>query len=338
MDRNSEIISGRNWGASKGIALCSVIGIMAYSLDNVLEAKGWFSLGSGTFAFIIGGIASQLVIGIRDGGRWMISKILPITIVFLGFGLNLSLLFGDGMGKLGVLIGVASAIICLISSIFIGRVLGVTLNSSLAIGSGGAICGNSAVVAVSSPLKISEEDLAITLAAINILGIVTFISIPILSTILGLEDTSAGIWAGSTIHAVPQAISAGEAIGGEGLMLATTVKLSRVALLIFVVPICIIIGGRNSNSESFTESLFRVPYFLPGFILAAILSTWFMPENNADKLASLAKLSLTPIMASIGFFITIEGIGANGSRVFAVGAISSIAMILFSYLAIYIFV
>ena len=159
----------------------------------------------------------------------MIGNILPFTIICLGFGLDISLLFGDGAGKIGVMIGILSALVCLISCLFIGKIFQVPLETSLTIGSGGAICGNSAVVAVSSPLRISQEVLALTLATVNILGIITFIAIPILSTILGMDQVSAGIWAGSTIHAVPQAISAGEAIGPEGMTKATTDKLSRLS-------------------------------------------------------------------------------------------------------------
>ena len=324
-------------GLNRGIALCIILGIIAYLLDGWLQSSDLFSLGSGTLAFILGGICARLITGIQSGGDWMIRKILPITIICLGFGLDLTLLFGDGAGRIGLMIGVSSAFFCLVSSVFIGRVLGVGTDSSLAIGCGGAICGNSAVVAVSSPLRIRQDVLAIILATINILGVVTFITIPIFSTILGLEEASAGIWAGSTIHAVPQAISAGEAIGGEGTIMATTIKLSRVGLLVVIVPLCAIVGGSYQKRDYLQNPLSKIPYFLPGFILAAVVATWLMPADYSDPLADLAKFSLAPIMASIGFFLSIEGVGNEGARIFAIGAISSGTMVLFSLLSIYLF-
>ena len=322
---------------NRGVALCIILGIIAYLLDGWLRSSDLFSLGSGTLAFILGGICAQLITGIQSGGDWVIRKILPITIICLGFGLDLTLLFGDGAGRIGLMIGVTSAFFCLISSVFIGRVLGVATDSSLAIGCGGAICGNSAVVAVSSPLRIRQDVLAIILATINILGVVTFITIPIFSTILGLEEASAGIWAGSTIHAVPQAISAGEAIGGEGTIMATTIKLSRVGLLVVIIPLCAIVGGSYEKRDYLKNPLSKIPYFLPGFILAAVLATWLMPADYSDPLSDIAKFSLAPIMASIGFFLSIEGVGNEGARIFAIGAISSAAMVLFSLLSIYLF-
>ena len=322
----------------RGITLSLFLGTMAYLIDGWLQSSDIFSLGSGTLAFILGGVCAQFFTGIQNGGDWVIKKILPITIIGLGFGLDLTLLFGDGEGRIGLMIGITSAFFCLVSSVLIGRLLGITTELSLAVGCGGAICGNSAVVSVSSPLGIRQSSLALILATINILGVITFIAIPIFSTILGLEETSAGIWAGSTIHAVPQAISAGEAIGEEGMIMATTVKLSRVGLLVLVIPLCALIGGSTAREDYWKNPLSKIPYFLPGFILAAILATWLMPEEYSEQLSGLAKISLAPIMASIGFFLSMEGIGREGTRIFAIGAISSVAMIFFSLIMIYLFV
>ena len=322
---------------NRGITLSIILGAIAYLLDDWLRSSDLFSLGSGTLAFIFGGICAQLTTGVKPGGDWVVKRILPITIICLGFGLDLTLLFGDAAGRIGLIIGITSAFFCIVSSVFIGRALGMTTESSLAIGCGGAICGNSAVVAVSSPLRIRQDVLAIILVTINILGVVTFISIPIFSAILGLEEASAGIWAGSTIHAVPQAISAGEAIGEEGTIMATTIKLSRVALLVVVIPLCAIVGGTSDKRNRLENPLSKVPYFLPGFILAAVLATWLIPEDYSDKLAILAKISLAPIMASIGFFLSIEGVGDEGRKIFAIGAISSAGMGFFSLISIYLF-
>ena len=330
-------ISLREGSLNRGVVLCIILGAIAYSLDDWLRSSDLFSLGSGTLAFVFGVICAQIISGIQLGGDFVIKKILPITIICLGFGLDLALLFGDAAGITGLMIGVTSAFFCLISSVIIGRALGMTTESSLAIGCGGAICGNSAVVAVSSSLRVRKELLAIILATINILGVLTFISIPIFSAVLGLEEASAGIWAGSTIHAVPQAISAGEAIGGEGVIMATTVKLSRVALLIVIIPLCAIVGSSSDEGNRLENPLSKIPYFLPGFILAAILATWFLPESYSETLAFMAKISLSPIMASIGFFLSFEGIGNEGGKIFAIGATSSAAMLIFSLISIYVF-
>ena len=91
--------------------------------------------------------------------------------------------------------------------------------------------------------------MAVILAIINLLGLVTFLLLPLLSSVLGLSEQQGGIWAGSVIHAVPQAIAAGETMGQEAMVIATAVKLSRVSLLVIIVPLCALLGN-SINKEN----------------------------------------------------------------------------------------
>ncbi len=56
-------------------------------------------------------------------------------------------------------------------------------------------------------------------------------TIPLLSRALGMDETTAGMWAGGSIHEVAQVIAAGGAIGGGALAVAAVVKLARVVML-----------------------------------------------------------------------------------------------------------
>ena len=71
---------------NRGVALCVILGAIAYLLDDWLQSSDLFSLGSGTLAFIFGAICAQLIAGIKPGGDWVVKKILPITIICLGSG------------------------------------------------------------------------------------------------------------------------------------------------------------------------------------------------------------------------------------------------------------
>ena len=66
---------------NRGITLSITLGAIAYLLDDWLRSSDLFSLGSGTLAFIFGGICSQLITGIKPGGDWVVKSILPITII-----------------------------------------------------------------------------------------------------------------------------------------------------------------------------------------------------------------------------------------------------------------
>ena len=253
-----------------GIICSIIISIIAYLMNNVFIDLD-INIGASTLALIFGALSANLVPNIEKGGKLMIKIIMPLAIILLGFALNLTLFLKSDIGYLGLIVVIITAITSFMTCYFIGRYMKLDLGTSLALGTGGAICGNSAVIAVSPGLKLKEEKVGIILAIINLLGLITFFAIPILSKILNLTEEQGGIWAGSVIHAVPQAIAAGETIGPEAMVIATTVKLSRVSLLIIIVPLCAIIANNKEKREGEKIKIGRIPYFVPGFVLTAIL-------------------------------------------------------------------
>ena len=323
---------------SKNIGIISsiIIGAFAYIINNELIDYE-IRIGASTLALIFGALFAILTTNVEEGGKWMIKIIMPIAIILLGFGLNLTSFFETEIGSIGLFVVLITAVTSFTTCYFIGKYMKLDLETSLALGTGGAICGNSAVMAVSPGLKLKEEKVGVILAIINLLGLVTFFTIPVLSKILNLTEEQGGIWAGSVIHAVPQAIAAGETIGPEAMVIATTIKLSRVSLLVIIVPLCAIIANNKIKTEGQKFEIGTIPYFVPGFVLTAILATWLIPVELADNLASLGKLLLLPLLASVGFFINKESMRNAGGPILIVGILSTICMLISSYLTIMIF-
>ena len=319
-----------------GIFCAIIISLLAY-LTNIFFNDLDINIGASTLALIMGAILANFSSNTEKGGKWMIKVIMPIAIILLGFGLELTLLLKSEIGPLGLFVVIITAVTSFMACYFVGKYLKLDLETSLALGTGGAICGNSAVIAVSPGLKLKEEKVGLILAIVNLLGLITFFTIPVLSKLLNLSEEQAGIWAGSVIHAVPQAIAAGESIGPEAIVIATTVKLSRVSLLVIIVPLCAIIANNNTNVEGEKFKIGTIPYFVPGFIITAILSTWLMPTEVSNHLASIGKILLLPLLASVGFFINKESMKDAGGPVLIVGLIATICMSISSYLVIVIF-
>ena len=319
-----------------GIICSIIISIIAYLMNNVFIDLD-INIGASTLALIFGALSANLVPNIEKGGKWMIKIIMPLAIILLGFALNLTSFLKSDIGYLGLIVVIITAITSFMTCYFIGRYMKLDLGTSLALGTGGAICGNSAVIAVSPGLKLKEEKVGVILAIINLLGLITFFAIPILSKILNLTEEQAGIWAGSVIHAVPQAIAAGETIGPEAMVIATALKLSRVSLLIIIVPLCAIIANNKEKMEGEKFEIGRIPYFVPGFVLTAILSTWLMPTEISNHLSSLGKILLLPLLASVGFFINKESMKDAGGSILVVGLVATVCMLFSSYLTIMIF-
>jgi uncharacterized membrane protein YadS len=89
---------------------------------------------------------------------------------------------------------------------------------------------------------------------------------PFAGGLFGMNDRSYGVWAGTTIHAVPQAVAAGFAFSEKAGGLATLVKLVRVALL---APLLLILafayaGSRKDRVKVHYSRL--IPPFLWGFL------------------------------------------------------------------------
>ena len=319
-----------------GIFCAIIISLLAY-LTNIFFNDLDINIGASTLALIMGAILANFTSNAEKGGKWMIKIIMPIAIILLGFGLELTSLLKSEIGPLGLFVVIITAVTSFMACYFVGKYLKLDLETSLALGTGGAICGNSAVIAVSPGLKLKEEKVGVILAIINLLGLITFFTIPVLSKLLNLTEEQAGIWAGSVIHAVPQAIAAGESIGPEAIVIATTAKLSRVSLLVIIVPLCAIIANNKANLEGEKFKIGTIPYFVPGFIITAILSTWFMPTEISNQLASIGKILLLPLLTSVGFFINKESMKDAGGPVLIVGLIATICMSISSYLVIVIF-
>lgn len=315
----------------RGIAIAMAIGGLAFFVDDFLQGQGWFSLGASTIALILGAIVATGFADVEPGGIWMTKHVMPVAIILVGFGLNLTMITHPDVGPIALSVALGAALSCLLSSYLIGKFMGLDLGTSLAVGAGGAICGNSAVIAVAPSLKLSEEKYGVILAMVNVMGLCTFILIPLLSAILGFSEIEGGIWSGAVVHAVPQAVAAGESIGEEALVIATAVKLSRVSLLIVLVPVFAWIGRRIDTEEVEANSGFPVPYFVPGFVVAACLRTWVLPESITDDLEEMGKYMLLPLLAAVGFFINKKSMQNAGGPVFLVGLLSTVLMVGVSY-------
>ena len=218
----------------RGFLIALILSIIAYILNLFLITSNIFTPGASTLAFILGVFSATIIGDLNKGGEFLIEKLMPVVIIFLGFGLNLAIIIKPEIGFLGIVVVLIAAFVSFFTCYIFGKFFRLDLETSIALGAGGAICGNSAVMAISPSLKLKEDKIAMVLATINLLGLITFIFIPIISKIIGLSQEDAGMWIGAVVHAVPQTIAAGEAIGSEGLLVATLIKLARVSLLIFV--------------------------------------------------------------------------------------------------------
>jgi len=312
-------------------------------------------LGSTALAMILGiGLNNLFTLPapIQAGCRWIVSCLIPVAIVALGAGLDLSILAIQG---LRYLVFIATAITVSISaSLLLGRVLKLKPSTSLLIGCGTGICGSSAILAVAPIIKADEEDIIVSVGAINLIGILAMLICITAGAALSISAESFGVWTGATIHAIPTVAAAAfdhSVAAGET---ATLVKLGRVAMLM---PLILAIalakhmkpGAANSSvpetgASITTRGLKLVPWFVWGFAIMALAgslgllpvlsfpSSAFFTEgaslNSRELIRSSGKLLLALAMAAIGLQVSLKSMLNAGQRSILVATLAWLALTL----------
>jgi uncharacterized integral membrane protein (TIGR00698 family) len=248
----------------------------------------------------------------ESGISFTSAKMLELSIIFLAFGIDYSQIAALGaMSFLGIVITV---FLVLLATYFLAKKFNCPTNTGLLVGFGTAICGSSAIAALAPTLKNGEkEDVAISMAVVNLLGTVAMMVMPLVLIKLMWTDADMGYLVGGSLHSVGNVAGAGFAMSKEAGDIAITVKLARVALL---TPGLILMSYLNNRREqSDAKWTFQIPWYLIGFILITVLVSWVEIPKDALKLASITgNVILTMAMAAIGLKVNFKKLVQSGKR------------------------
>jgi len=274
--------------------------------------------------------------------KGLVKRVIPITIVLTGASVNLTEVARVGAPSLAVILG---AVVCgCVIAVLAGRVITISRNAALLVGCGTAICGTSAIIASAPIIGSDDDDLVLSVSTINILGLLVMFALPAAGTAMHLSQQAFGIWAGVTVHAVPQAITTGFAYSVQSGALATLVKLVRVTLLAPFLIVLALIASRGDRTRPSLSTL--LPRFIWGFLALALFNTLHLfPElsfhlplgtgnwsaSGNAILAQLAEALLTLSMAAMGLEVNLRFLLRTGLAALAVGVAASVAQILLTF-------
>jgi uncharacterized integral membrane protein (TIGR00698 family) len=208
-----------------------------------------------------------------------------------------------------------------VTTILLGRYLaaplGLTESQGVLTGGSVAICGASAALAISAVLpqtKDHERDTLFTVIAVTVFSTVAMIIYPILVRGLGLDDRAAGILLGGTIHDVAQVVGAGHLISDRAAVVATYVKLLRVAMLMPAVMAISWIYSRQTAAVT-GKRVPILPTFLVAFAVLAVLnSIGGIPAFAAEPILGASRWCLVCAIAALGMKTSIEKLSHVGWR------------------------
>jgi uncharacterized integral membrane protein (TIGR00698 family) len=193
--------------------------------------------------------------------------------------------------------------------------------------SGGSvgICGASAALAIASILPRSESlerDTVMTVVSVTTLSTVAMVLYPVVAAGLGLDERTAGIFLGATIHDVAQVVGAGYSVSSDAGDAATIVKLFRVALLLPVVLVISYALQRRRRADPGADAGGApplLPAFLIGFaVLVALNSAGGLPATVADWLQQASRWCLVIAIAALGTRTSLGELAGVGWRPVAI--------------------
>ena len=308
-----------------GILLCLLISVPAWFLGQELPV-----IGSPVIGILSGMLLTMLFpelltvqsVCLAEGVRYTAKKLLQYAIILLGFGMNLFHVLKVGGLSLYVIIFTLSA--SFVTAYLMGKALKIDGKVATLIGVGTSICGGSAIAAAAPVIRAGDEDVAHAISTIFLFNVIAVFVFPALGMLFGLSDIGFGMWAGTAINDTSSVVAAGtawsNAVGNNSaLRFATIVKLTRTLMIVPVTLALAICTARKARQEqTATDGQFHFakvfPWFVIGFIAAAITNTFLGIPAIADYPVQIGKFMIVMAMTAIGLNTNLKKLLANGVR------------------------
>ena len=214
--------------------------------------------------------------------------------------------------------------------ILLAKIFRIDFKLGLLISSGTAICGATAMAAVSQVINLKPKELLISIGIIFLFNAFAIIAFPLIGKNLDMSFEQFGLFAAMAIHDTGSVVGAAMAYGDEALETAATLKLLRT---LWLIPLIFVLGifYKDENSKP------QTPLFVLFFVLAIFIGTTL---NLGNELTNLLKVvSNTLILGAlfcIGTQINIKSISGINIRSFSYALTLWLIALIFSFLFIYI--
>lgn len=239
--------------------------------------------------------------------------LLKSSVVGLGFGMNINQALKAG--KDGILFTVFSIILTFGLGYLISRLLKIENKISYLISSGTAICGGSAIAAVSPVIKADDKQISVSLGVVFILNSLALFIFPFIGHLFNLTEYQFGMWSAIAIHDTSSVVGASSIYGHEALQIATTIKLQRA---LWIIPLSLITAlFYKSDDKKIT-----IPYFIFLFIVAMCISSYLPQLKDLYSIIVLiSKKGLTLTLFLIGAGLSMKTIKEVGIKPLIQGVI-----------------
>ena len=294
---------------------------------------------------------ARLAPGIRYAGTFL----LQCSVVLLGTQLSIAEAARVGLASLPVMLGTLA--VCLSAAWLYGRLLGIPRDLRTLIGVGTGICGGSAIAAVSPVIEAASTDVAYAISTIFLFNIAAVLVFPLIGHAIGMSQQSFGLFAGTAVNDTSSVVATATTYGAAAANHAIVVKLVRTLMII---PICLglagltarrqraelaagtvgtgtpgtgtgtgVVGGSAASphpAASAGMSPLRVvrlvPWFLIGFVVAAVLnSAGVIPSGSHGPLQHVSVFLVAVALSAIGLSTNVPALRKAGPKPVLLGAL-----------------
>ncbi|MBP1618399.1 MAG: putative sulfate exporter family transporter [Bacteroidetes bacterium] len=283
----------------------SFIAVAVATLLPVVEPPVALFVGL-VFSFTLGNPFKKVT---KNLTHWL----LQASVVGLGFGMNIH--EAMAVGKTGFVLTASSITLTLSLGLLIGYLLRTNKKTSLLISSGTAICGGSAIAAMTPVVNADEDETSIALSTVFVLNAVALFVFPVVGHLLNMSQEQFGTWAAIAIHDTSSVVGAAQKYGDQALHIATTIKLERA---LWIIPLSLVAalfykkGGKKV----------AIPYFIFLYVVAMLVNTYFPAISTiSSSVVFLSKRGLTLTLFLIGAGLSQSTLKNIGLRPFLQGII-----------------
>lgn len=303
-------------------------GVIAVAVFHLSEELGGPAM---LYALLIGMAFNFLAENPRlESGIAFASKtILRIGVALLGARIVVDDLLQIGGVTVGLVL--AGVVVTIVAGKGIGQFLGLNKHHALMSAGAVAICGASAALAISSVLpstKEKERETILTVALVTSISTLAMIVYPLVTRLLGLDNETAGVFIGATIHDVAQVVGAGYMVSEQTGDISTIVKLLRVACLVPLILSLAMLSRLGGPSAQAKTPL--IPTFLAVFvIIVAANSNGFIPPEISVHLSTIASWCLLTAVAALGLKTDLGALLEFGPRPLIAMTLQTLVLALF---------
>lgn len=328
-----------------GFSVCLCIAILAQVINLYIPLAG-----SALFAIAIGVLCGNTVLNrsaYDAGTKFSESRLLEYSIVLTGLTLRLSDIAGIGLN--GILYTAAQMAVTITGCYLIGKQLGFGKKFCLLMSAGNAVCGSSAIAAVSPILRTDAKNKGISITIVNVTGTVLMVLLPVITGILYHQETmqTSGM-IGGILQSIGQVIASATFVNKDVVEMATIFKIIRIVCLTAVAYLFSRMDLRDGtrlfhkelkNNTENTSLRPGIPWFIIGFFLLSVIHSFGIVPDMISHAAKLISSQFEIIaLAAIGMRVKFKDLMKEGPKALLYGGCVGFMQILTAIVLIKLFI